>query len=133
MDHNHIQTWLESAAKKMLDKGYEIPRTKVTLYDSGTKEVGLSADIPVEARSSDDYTDSYIIESFYSSNLDELFERAHQWIKDLETPDTMAVRKFQRDLATIIDKANALGLDADLVNPLTQLSKKLSENAITKQ
>jgi len=133
MDYTAIQTWLESATSKMLDKGYQDPRANLTMRDSGIHQVWLCVDIPAEARSSDQYKDSFTSESFYSSDLDTLFERAHQWIEDLESPDTMAVRKFQRDLATIIDKANTLGLDADLVNPLTQLSKKLSENAITKQ
>jgi len=133
MNLNAIQSWLEQTSADLLAKGYENPRSAFTVRDNSAMDIWISADIPYEARSSNAYEDSYVSETVYSPDMDTLFERAHQWIKDLESPDTMAVRKFQRDLATIIDKANALGLDADFVNPLTQLSKKLSENAITKQ
>jgi len=133
MNLNAIQSWLEQASADLLAKGYDLPRGSFTLRDSGAMDMWIAADIPYDARSSDSYSDGYVSETIYSADLDTLFGRAADWITKLEAPENMALRKFQRDLATIIDKANTLGLDANLVNPLTELSKQLSENAITKQ
>lgn len=67
------------------------------------------------------------------NSAEEAFTAAWQGINDLPSVAEQQLAEFQGDLAKLIDKGRDYNIDLDIVNPLIATSKKLAENAITKQ
>jgi hypothetical protein len=64
---------------------------------------------------------------------DEVFAEAWVYINGLPSLAEQQLAEFQGDLANLIDKGRDFNIALDIVNPLIATSKKLAENAITKQ
>ena len=64
---------------------------------------------------------------------EEVFAAAWGYINDLPSVAEIQLAEFQGDLANLIDKGRDYNIPLDVVNPLIATSKKLAENAITKQ
>jgi hypothetical protein len=64
---------------------------------------------------------------------EEVFAAARGYIHNLPSIAEIQLAEFQGDLAKLIDKGRDFNIPLDVVNPLIATSKKLAENAITKQ
>ncbi len=64
---------------------------------------------------------------------EEVFAKAWEYINGLPSVAEIQLAEFQGDLAKLIDKGRDFNIPLDVVNPLIATSKKLAENAITKQ
>ena len=65
--------------------------------------------------------------------IDGLFEVAHQYVTGLPTKEEAERDAFLGMLGGVIEFGNKIGIDVEHINPLVELSKRLSENAITHQ
>ena len=61
----------------------------------------------------------------------EALARAEAAVAALPDAKTLRREKVQRDLAKLIEDCAAADIDTSFVNPLREMAKKLSENAIT--
>lgn len=65
--------------------------------------------------------------------IDGLFDAAHKYVTDLPTKEEAERNAFLGMLGGVIEFGNKIGIEVEHINPLVELSKKLSENAITHQ
>jgi len=65
--------------------------------------------------------------------IEDLFSAAHRYVTDLPTKEEAERDAFLGMLGGVIEFGNKIGIEVEHINPLVELSKKLSENAITHQ
>jgi len=128
-----IQSMGEIFAQAMIERGYESPYFSARILLDGERvNISINADIPIEHRISTDFPDSYTsLSEYYDDDDPNWAQDFLDKINEKETPQAASIRKFQLQLGNLIDKARNLGIEDEIVNPLAELSKKLSENAIT--
>jgi len=76
---------------------------------------------------------STVYKSFYgeaSHNLEEVVAEANAYITALKSRTELEHEEFMLMLGRVMDRAKDMGLDADFVNPLTSMMKKLASNAL---
>ena len=61
------------------------------------------------------------------------FKEAHRIIAEIPDADTAAKRKFHKNLADVIDEGNGLNLPSEVMAPLNNSMKAMSENLLTYQ
>lgn len=62
-----------------------------------------------------------------------LFYNAFRIIDEIPDAETLAKREFHKNLANVIDEGNALSMPNDVMQPLSNGMKALSENLLTDQ
>jgi len=74
-----------------------------------------------------------VYKSFYGEeahNVEEVVEEAKAYIAALKSRTELEHEEFMLMLGRVMDRAKDMGLDADFVNPLTSMMKKLASNAL---
>lgn len=61
------------------------------------------------------------------------FKLVFEKLAAMPDPDTIKVRKFQKNLAKVIDEGNSLAMPADVMDPLSAGMSALSDNLLTDQ
>ena len=68
---------------------------------------------------------------YFGDDFEGAIARAEAAVAALPDAKTLRREKVQRDLAKLIEDCAAADIDTSFVNPLREMAKKLSENAIT--
>jgi hypothetical protein len=74
-----------------------------------------------------------VFKTFYGEeahNVEEVVAEAHAYIAALKSRTELEHEEFMAMLGRVMDRAKDMGLDADFVNPLTSMMKKLASNAL---
>jgi hypothetical protein len=128
MDVTEIQTRLDKLVKAMLAKGMREPDASATVQAHASPYVGLRRKSKSEATYGDTAS-----EYFTTETIEEGFTKAEAWIEARPSPEQAKLNEFMAAVAAAADMGRELGIDAEFVNPLTVMMKKLSENALTFQ
>jgi hypothetical protein len=64
------------------------------------------------------------------TDSEEIVEEAKAYIAALKSRTELEHEEFMLMLGRVMDRAKDMGLDADFVNPLTSMMKKLASNAL---
>lgn len=130
MHTTEIQSRLDALVKAMLAKGMRVPEAVATIKAQQQEPyVHLQWKSQREAR----YGGDSAYEIFRGRTLPDAFDEATAWIEARPSPEQAKLTEFMAAIAAAADMGRALGIDAEFVNPLTVMMKKLSENAITFQ
>jgi hypothetical protein len=76
---------------------------------------------------------SYTYKSFYGDEagvMEPIFTEAQLYVTELKSKEELEHEEFMAMLGRVMDRAKDLGMDADFINPLTSMMKKLASNAI---
>lgn len=119
-----IENDLQRLNEMLTEKGWIDPRCE---FNFDTRSwFRLNAEHPI---SGGDGLYKYI----NGDDYDDTYRKAAAEIQALPTGKEAAQQDFQKALGKLIDKGNALGIDAAFLNPLTEQMRLLSENIITDQ
>jgi hypothetical protein len=98
---------------------------------------GRAVDLFIEGSAGDDvsFRNCFTDEGDGASiDIDAICARADAWLDDLKSPDEQIADAFRQQLGRLLDRARDLGHSVGAaemaINPLTELMKQLSENAI---
>ena len=67
------------------------------------------------------------------AGVEGLFTAAAEFVASMPTKEDVQRAAFIEKLSTVIEFGNKIGIEVEHINPLVELSKRLSENAITHQ
>ena len=127
MDTKEIMQRLDALAAAMVEKGVERPDAELQ-FGSGNR-------IAVSVRS--DFEQKFFggdwLKLIYADTPEEALDKADAYVAALPDPNTAAKRQFQSNLAKVIDEGNALSLPKDVMGPLSEGMKAMSENLLTDQ
>lgn len=126
MNIEQIQKRLDALAAKMGAKALRSPAAEFEFRSNQGPRIVLKHNKALSGWDTD-------YEFFPGDSPAEAFDKAEEWVADLPTPEERKLSEFMKAVAVAIDLGRENGIDADFVNPLTVLMKKLSENAITDQ
>lgn len=129
MDTADIQTRLDGMIPGMLAKGLVKPEARFSLNSDAAPHVSISWDKP--NRPAHSYDRNWT--SGKGETIEEKLSSLEAYISELPGKDEAALRNFMDALGNVIDMGRANGIDVAFVNPLTEMMKKLSENALTYQ
>lgn len=125
-----IKTRLDLAASILREKGYQKVSAGVWIESTGVighvKHHRQGADID-SYRSSDDQW------HHLDGTAEEIADKAVVFARDAKTTAETAEADYLRLLHKAIDFARQRGLEEPFINPIAELAKKISKNAITDQ
>lgn len=78
----------------------------------------------------------YTYKTFYcddAHDVENVVDQATDYISALKSRTEMEHEEFMAMLGRVMDRAKDLGVDAEFINPLTSMMKKLASNAIEHQ
>ena len=110
-----------------IERGFSKPDTFVMVRASGHHYASS------EARSDpDDYTSRKSFTVFTEGNetLNEQLVRLHKQVATIKPVAEQRRLDFVEKFGRMIDEAREVGMEVDFINPLTEMMKKLSENAL---
>lgn len=131
----YLQDKLDELDKGLQDKGYTASSVELIWQANGGMKFTLNA------YANGDYTGRvynyfYVIEQSYAG-INEQLEEAFHWINELQSVSDRKKEVLLQKISDTIAYAQAQGEDVasleEIVNPLRELMKKLSENIITDQ
>ena len=126
MTLEEMQAAVDAMQAAMMDKGLRLPKAQIWI------ESGCDAGILLNwAKGDAAWADA--CEFFRGNDMPEIIAAAHAWIAAQPTADERRIREFQAALGRVIDLGRDAGVAVEFINPLTDLAKRLSENAITDQ
>lgn len=108
-------------------KGLIGPEVTLSLSTSEWSPIRLELHYKVR----DDST--YTYQTFKAENVFEVdvaVEKATKFVADLKSREELEHEEFMQMLGRVMDRAKDMGLDADFINPLTSMMKKLATNAL---
>lgn len=120
-------TAVSAIKTSMTDREFIDPEVTIQISTTDWRPCRLELNYKVRADSSTVY------KSFYgeaSHNLEEVVAEAKAYIAALKSRTEMEHEEFMLMLGRVMDRAKDMGLDADFVNPLTSMMKKLASNAL---
>lgn len=126
MTLEEMQAAVDAMHAAMVDKGFRLPKA--------CARIGSSEDARVYLHYADkDEAYANKCEPFSTGTMPEIIAAAHAWIAAQPTAGERRTREFQAALGRVIDLGRDAGVAVEFINPLTELAKRLSENAITDQ
>lgn len=126
MTLEEMQAAVDATLAAMVDRGFRLPKAQILIKS------GCDMDITLHWANGDSvWADD--CEVFRGIDVPEIIAAAHAWIAARHTADERRTREFQAALGRVIDLGRDAGVAVEFINPLTELAKKLSENAITDQ
>ena len=119
----------------------EIPLELIKLHTAQNEKMGKQCPAPtlmINARDDNAFWLSLDCSPAFDTFIrhdtpDEVFAKAWAALNSLPSLAEQQLAEFQRGLGKLIDMGRDYNIPLDLVNPLIATSKKLAENAITKQ
>ena len=126
MTQDEMQAAVDALAVDMAAKGLRMPEANINIRSGNVTDL-----IMWWAGPNKNYSDQHT--TIRADTLPDQITAAHAWIADLPTPEERATREFQAALGALIDMGRENGIAVDFLNPLTEMAKRLSENAITDQ
>ena len=69
----------------------------------------------------------------HGDTMAECFADINRKLDKIGTAEERAMKAFQAQLGALIDKGNELGISVEYLNPITEMARKLAENALTHQ
>jgi hypothetical protein len=127
MDFAEIQSRLDALVPAMTAKGMRQPSASVGIKSQSEPHVGIHWKSEREAR----YSGDSAFEYFHGDSLEDAFAKVDAWIADRPSADQQKLNDFLNAVGAAADLGRELGIEAEFVNPLTAMMKRLSENAIT--
>lgn len=125
---------LDAICNIISDKGYHSPRAQIEFKALDVRPwVSFFGEIPDAYRVGTDFESGYVSGGTYCDDVFEGLETIRHKALDLPAPEDTKRAAALRKLAQITDELREAGFDEEFINPLTDLSKRLSENAITYQ
>lgn len=126
MTQGEMQAAVDALAVDMAAKGLRMPEVDINVRS------GKATDLVMWwAGPNKNYSDKHT--TIRAATLPDQITAARAWVADLPTPEERATREFQAALGKLIDLGRENGIAVDFLNPLTEMAKRLSENAITDQ
>jgi len=81
-----------------------------------------------------EYNDGdYTLETVRSDTFEGALDEAAKFVAGMPPRNEIAKRDFLKSLGRVIDQGNEIGIETELMNPLTGTMKALSENILTDQ
>lgn len=126
MTLEEMQAAVDAMQAAMMDRGFRLPKAQIWI------ESGCNACITLHwAKGDCVWADA--CEVLRGNDMPEIIAAVHAWIAAQPTADERRIREFQAALGRVIDLGRDAGVAVEFINPLTELAKRLSENAITDQ
>ena len=126
MTQDEMQAAVDALAVEMAAKGLRMPEVEIDICSGKDARMWMRWAKP-GARYADE------LHRIYGDTIPDQITAARAWIAALPTPEERATREFQAALGALIDLGRENGIAVDFLNPLTEMAKRLSENAITDQ
>lgn len=128
MDTKEIQARLDAMPAKMSAKGKATPSATFSLEGNSQPKVYIRWN----PKPSDPFAPN-IYEWFKGETIGQQLDAADAFIEAMPSRDEELKTQFMRGLADLVELGKSSGIEVAFVNPLTELMKTLSENAITFQ
>lgn len=126
MNVSEIQARLDAMPTRMSAKGKIKPEASLVMQGNMPASVFVQwYDMP-----SDNWRD---IRSHHVPNkgdISDMFDAADAFIAAMDDPEIARRNQFLRSLADTIELGRANGIELEIVNPLVEAMKRLSENAL---
>lgn len=123
MDTNVVQELMDRLVRVMLEKGLRIPDAQAHIEANAGPLVFL--------RWSEYGQPDYCVEVLRDPDIATAITNAFTLVENLPGKSERDRAEFTSLLANVIDKGRSIGIEVDYLNPLTEMMKRLSENAIT--
>ena len=129
MNPIQIKEHLEEIKESVALKGYYMPNA--TFYVSW---LSYELTINIEYRTSaDESRKNIFVHGTFKDGEEHLFVRASAKVFELPSIENAKRDAFIASVGKLIDQGREIGIEVDFLNPLTEMMKKLSSNAITHQ
>ena len=129
MNPIQINKLLEEIKESMTLKGYYMP--KATFY-VGWLSYELTINVEYRTSAHESSKNIFVHSTFEDGDAD-LFSKAYEKIDELPSIEDAKRDAFIASIGKLIDQGREIGVEVDFLNPLTEMMKKLSSNAITHQ
>lgn len=129
MNTEEVQGRVNALAAAMLDKGLREPMAWAEFHANREPAVVIGFHKP-------GVTDKYAAKDFHTYRADaveQVFEKADAFIATMPSAEETRRADFLAKLAATIELGKQHGIEVELVNPLIETMKRLSENIITHQ
>jgi hypothetical protein len=131
MTLEQIQKRINVMPARMAEKGLAEASADCSLKANAGGHIYLNWRRPGSTRSFD--TECQFLDFDGIASISDALDKADAWIASLPSKDEAERDEFLKLVATAVDFGRARGFDAEMINPLTDMMKRISSNAITYQ
>lgn len=127
MDGKIIQKRVDDIAAAMLAKGLRTPHVQAEFRSNRDTQIYVKWKSGI-GRSASLGDDKY---KFFNGDMAECLEKAAAFIAKMPTPEQAKLQDFMAAVGEVIDLGRKHDIAVEFLNPLTDMMKRLSENALT--
>lgn len=124
-----VQKRIDAMPERMAAKGKTRPDAQLTLRGNASGYVYLHW----QSENRDIFADNEMISFDDISGVGAALDATDEWIAALPSKEEAERDEFLQMIANAVDFGRARGFDAEMINPLTDMMRRISSNAITYQ